>query len=134
MRLDARVTTYSIAEAAEVLGVSDDTARRWVDSGRLPADSTGGRLLVTGADLARVAEQTAGDPDATPRQHSSARNHLPGIVTRVVTDTVMAQVELQCGRYRLVSLLSREAVEEMGLEVGVRATASVKSTNVVVNR
>lgn len=134
MRLDERVTTYSIAEAAEVLGVSDDTARRWVDSGRLPANSSGGRLLVAGADLARVAEQTAGDPDVTPRHHSSARNHLPGIVTRVLTDTVMAQVELQCGPYRLVSLLSREAVEEMGLEVGVRATASVKSTNVVVNR
>ena len=117
-------------EAAELLGVSDDTVRRWAESGRLAtAKDSAGRQVVDGADLAALAQSLAEEP----RPNSgSARNRLRGIVTRVVKDGVMAQVELQAGRYRLVSLMSREAADELGLEPGVIATAVVKSTNVVV--
>jgi molybdopterin-binding protein len=130
------VTRYRVAEAAELLGVSDDTVRRWVDAGRLPADTEGGRTSVAGTDLAAVAEELADHPDREQTRASavSARNRLPGIVVRVVRDTVMAQVDLICGPYRLVSLMSTEAADELGLERGVRATASVKATNVVVER
>jgi molybdopterin-binding protein len=131
-----RVTSYRIAEVAEVLGVSDDTVRRWVDGGRLPARSEGGRTTVAGIEVARLAEELADHPDRDVTRASavSARNRLTGIVTRVVKDTVMAQVDLICGPYRLVSLMSAEAADELGLEPGVRAIASVKSTNVVVER
>jgi len=125
--------TYRIAEAAAVLGVSDDTVRRWIDSDRLRAHREGGGpAVIDGADLARVATQLGEPPEpgATP---SSARNRLTGIVTRVVRDTVMAQVEIQAGRFRVVSLMSREAADELGLEVGVRAVATVKATQVSVD-
>ncbi len=128
------MTTYRIAEAADVLGVSDDTVRRWIDQERLTARDMGGRLCIDGADLARAAEELAGEDDHVRSQQVSARNQFPGIVTRVVKDTVMAQVEMRCGTYRLVSLMSREAADELRLDVGVRAIASVKSTNVVVER
>ncbi|RBY96939.1 MerR family transcriptional regulator [Blastococcus sp. TF02-8] len=122
-------TSYRIAEAAALLGVSDDTVRRWIDAERLPVRREGGPAVIDGADLARVATQLrdAPAPGATP---SSARNRLTGIVTRVVRDTVMAQVELQAGPFRLVSLMSREAADELGLEPGVRAVATVKATQV----
>ena len=125
--------TYRIVEAAALLGVSDDTVRRWIDSDRLPAHRDGaGRAVVDGADLARLATQLreAPEPGTTP---SSARNRLTGIVTRVVRDTVMAQVEMQAGPFRVVSLMSREAADELGLEVGVRAVATVKATQVSVD-
>jgi len=129
MRHTSSVTTYRIAEAAELLGVSDDTLRRWVDQGRLRTTSDGGRSVVAGVDLAEHP-----DRDASRASAVSARNRLAGIVTKVTRDTVMAQVEMICGPYRLVSLMSSEAAEELGLEPGVRAIASVKSTNVVVER
>jgi len=130
------VRTYRIAEAAELLGVSDDTVRRWVDAGRVDARSEEGRTVIPGAGLAALAESLADHPDRerTRAASVSARNRLSGIVTRVVKDTVMAQVEMICGPYRLVSLMSAEAAEELGLEPGVSAIASVKSTNVVVER
>ncbi|MDH2414953.1 TOBE domain-containing protein [Nocardioides sp. CER19] len=129
------MTSYRIPEAAEVLGVSDDTVRRWIDAGRLTTESEGGRAVVPGGALAELAVSLADAPESVPRAGAvSARNRLPGIVTRVLKDTVMAQVELICGPYRLVSLMSSEAAEELGLEPGVRAIASVKSTNVVVER
>jgi molybdopterin-binding protein len=128
------VTTYRIAEAAELLGVSDDTVRRWIDGGRLAAHQEAGRNVVEGAELAALAETLAEHPDreSTRAAAVSARNRLAGIVTRVKKDTVMAQVELICGPYRLVSLMSAEAADELGLGPGVRAIASVKSTNVIV--
>jgi molybdopterin-binding protein len=124
---------YRIAEAAALLGVSDDTLRRWIDGDRLPARREGGGpAVVDGADLARFATglREAPEPGTTP---SSARNRLTGIVTRVVRDTVMAQVEIQAGPFRLVSLMSREAADELGLEIGVRAVATVKATQVSVD-
>ena len=130
------MTTYRIAEAAELLGVSDDTMRRWVEAGRIATARQDGRTVVEGAHLAALAASLADHPDreATRAASVSARNRIAGIVTRVVKDTVMAQVEMVCGPYRLVSLMSSEAADELGLEPGVRAIASVKSTNVVVER
>jgi molybdopterin-binding protein len=125
-----------MAEAARLLGVSDDTVRRWADSGRLQARvDDAGRRVVDGAELARFAEEHAHRPgllDAGPIVGASARNRFTGLVTRVVKDGVMAQVELQAGPFRVVSLMSAEAATELGLEPGVLAVASVKSTNVVV--
>jgi molybdopterin-binding protein len=128
------VPAYRIAEAAGLLGVSDDTVRRWIDSGRLPVSRDGGGPAhVDGADLARLAAQLREAPEPGTTRCSSARNRLTGIVTRVVRDTVMAQVEIQAGPFRLVSLMSREAADELGLDVGVRAVASVKATQVSVD-
>ena len=129
-----RVPTYRIAEAAELLGVSDDTLRRWVEAGRISATSTGGRSAVDGADLAALAAELADQPEPSRSSQVSARNRMTGLVTRVVKDQVMAQVEMICGPYRLVSLMSAEAATELGLEPGVTAIASVKSTNVIVER
>jgi molybdopterin-binding protein len=128
------VPNYRIREAAQLLGVSDDSLRRWADGGRLATSTdSAGRIVIDGAELARFAEQHAGPmPPIGPIGRESARNRFVGLVTRVVRDTVMAQVELQCGPYRVVSLMSREAADDLGLEPGVTAVASVKSTNVVV--
>ena len=128
---------FRMGEAATLLGVSDDTVRRWADTGRLAtARGAGGRLLVDGAELARFAvEAAAGSPSPVAPEliaAESARNHFRGIVTRVVRDTVMAQVEIQAGPHRVVSLMSREAADDLGLSPGVLAVAAVKSTNVVV--
>ncbi len=126
--------SYRIAEAAALLGVSDDTVRRWIDSDRLAATpGEGGPAQVDGADLARVAATLHEPPAPGTTRSSSARNRMPGIVTRVVRDTVMAQVEIKAGPFRLVSLMSREAADELGLDVGVRAVATVKATQVSVD-
>lgn len=128
------MTTYRIGEAAELLGVSVDTMRRWVDAGRLPAarDDNDHRTI-DGADLAGFARSQADEPDLGARR-SSARNRMRGIVTAIARDSVMAQVDIQAGPFRVVSLMSREAVDDLGLEVGSPATAVIKSTNVVVER
>lgn len=130
------MTDYRIAEAAEVLGVSDDTVRRWIDAGRVTTTTAAGRTVVRGADLAALAASLVDEAERerTRAGSVSARNRMAGIVTRVVKDTVMAQIEMVCGPYRVVSLMSAEAATELGLEPGVRAIASVKSTNVVVER
>ena len=123
-----------IAQVASLLGVSDDTVRRWIDQGRLAAQrDDANRLVVDGAAAAALAQDLAADTDHAldPGSHRrSARNHLTGIVTRIVSDTVMSQVELQCGAHRVVSLISTEAVQELDLEVGSIATAVIKATNV----
>jgi molybdopterin-binding protein len=130
------VPSYKLREAAQFLGVSDDTVRRWVDAGRLATTrDPSGRHIVDGAELARLAEDLAAAaprPDVQPVVLESARNRFTGLVTRVVRDSVMAQVEIQAGPHRLVSLMSREAADELELEPGVTAIAAVKSTNVVV--
>lgn len=136
MRHTVTMTDYRIPEAAEVLGVSPDTVRRWIDGGRLPSRTTGTRTVVPGSELASFAASLV---DETERERTggpavSARNRMAGIVTRVVKDTVMAQVEMVCGPHRIVSLMSAEAADELGLGPGARAIASVKSTNVVVER
>jgi molybdopterin-binding protein len=126
------VAQLRISDAAALLGVSPDTLRRWADAGRIATErDDAGRLAVQGADLARLAQQLA-DAPADGGARESARNRLTGIVTRVIRDAVMAQVDLQCGPFRVVSLMSREAADELGLEPGVVAVASVKSTHVVV--
>ena len=128
------MTQIRIPVAADLLGVSDDTMRRWVDGGRLTGSlDDAGRHCVDGAELAALAKEIA-DGDSLGEGNRSARNHLTGLVTRVVSDAVMSQVELQCGRFRIVSLISTEAVHELGLEVGVVATAVIKATNVTVER
>lgn len=124
---------YKIGQAAELLGVSVDTVRRWVDHGRLGAvRSVGGRRLIDGEALARFAVDltNAHEPDIVVGR--SARNRFPGIVTRVLKDGVTAQVEIQAGPHRVVSLMTREAADELGLAPGILAVAAVKSTNVVV--
>jgi molybdopterin-binding protein len=126
---------YRIREAAELLGVSDDTLRRWIDAGRVPVVDQSGRQAIDGAALAALAEEVAaaaGRPQPRPVVSESARNRFVGLVTRVVRDTVMAQVDIQSGPHRIVSLMSREAADDLGLEPGVLAVAAVKSTNVVI--
>jgi len=127
------MASYRIGQAAELLGVSVDTVRRWADSGRLATRrSTGGQRLIDGADLARFVATLAPAHEPEGISAQSARNRFAGIVTRVVKDTVAAQVEVQAGQYRVVSLMTREAADELGLAPGVLAVAAVKATNVVI--
>lgn len=125
---------FRLGQAAQLLGVSPDTVRRWADQGRLATVRTeGGQREIEGPELARLAVELGEDPPDDGRS-VSARNRFPGLVTRVVRDTVMAQVEIQAGPHRVVSLISAEAVDALGLEPGVPAVASIKSTNVIVER
>lgn len=124
---------YRLSEAAEVLGVSDDTVRRWADQGRFTITRTPtNTLAIDGIDLARLATEVADHPEHSHPRTTSARNRLRGIVTAVKRDEVMAQVEMCCGPYRVVSLMSREAADDLDLRPGRIAVASVKSTNVIV--
>jgi molybdopterin-binding protein len=124
--------SYRISQAARLLGVSADTVRRWADGGRLNVTrDEGGQRWVDGEQLAELAASFADDVEQGPVLHS-ARNRLTGIVTKVTRDTVMAQVEMAAGPFRLVSLISREAADELGLEPGVMATAVIKATNLTV--
>ena len=122
-----------VKDAAAFLGVSDDTVRRWIDAGLLVSEKDeGGRTVVDGLELARIAKQNAVLPPDPSNVGRSARNRFVGIVTDIVMDKVMAQVELQCGPHRVVSLISSEAVRDLGLELGSVAVAVVKATNVIV--
>lgn len=145
---------FRVSEAAALLGVSDDTIRRWADAGRLTlspgvatpsgksetsgasgTSGTAGPLSVDAAQLAAVAQELAAESAlaaAFPATKASARNRLTGIVTKVTKDGVMAQVEMQAGPFRIVSLMSREAADELELEPGSLAVASVKATTVVI--
>lgn len=128
------VPMLRIREAAELLGVSDDTIRRWIDDGALPTGSDqSGRKTVDGAALAAYSGRGAASAPKDPLSvASSARNRFAGLVTRVVTDTVMAQVEMRCGPFTVVSLMSSEAVRDLKLEPGSVAVAVVKATTVIV--
>ncbi|GAA0390806.1 helix-turn-helix transcriptional regulator [Streptomyces luteireticuli] len=127
--------SYTIGRAARLLGVSPDTVRRWADAGRIPtARDEQGKRLIDGTDLAAFSvalASEAGEDGDEPR--TSARNAFPGIITAVKLGDVVAQVEVQAGPHRLVSLLTREAVEELGLAVGREAVARVKATNVHID-
>ena len=122
-----------MGEAAGLLGVSADTVRRWIDNGSLDATRTvNGRRRIGGVALARFAQSLHEGVDPLVAKSESIRNHFTGIVTKVVKDKVMAQVELQAGPFRVVALVSLEAVDDMGLVPGVMASAVVKSTNVSI--
>ena len=122
-----------LGAAADVLGVSVDTVRRWADAGRLGSTRTdGGQREVDDADVARLVAERAEVRPEPVIVAQSARNRFAGIVTDVVKDKVMAKVEIQAGPHRIVSLMSREACDELGLKPGVAAIAAIKSTNVVV--
>lgn len=127
------MTQIRISQAAQLLGVSDDTVRRLIDQGVLDAEKDdAGRKVIAGADLAAYARDSATaaqDPSGIGR---SARNRLVGLVTSITQDTVMAQVEMQAGPHRVVSLISAEAVRDLDLAVGSLAVAVIKSTNVII--
>lgn len=127
------MTHYRISDAAHLLGVSDDTVRRWISAGTIAAfDDEAGRQVIAGVDLAERAKEIAVTPADPSHVGSSARNRMVGLVTGILKDSVMAQVELQCGPHRIVSLMSTEAVRDLELEVGSLAVAVVKSTMVIV--
>jgi molybdopterin-binding protein len=128
--------TFRIREAASLLGVSTDTLRRWADAGRIGTTTdASGRMAVEGTALAGLAQELAESADQEQNRMvvaSSARNRFSGLISRITRDSVMAQVEIQAGPHRFVSLLSREAADELGLEPGMLAVAAVKATNISV--
>lgn len=127
------MTHFRISEAAALIGVSDDTVRRWVSDGVLDAGADdAGRQTVTGASLARRALELAPAQDTTDPIRRSARNRFTGIVTAVQREGLVAQVELQCGPNRVVSLMTAEALDDLAIEVGSRATGIVKATTVII--
>jgi molybdopterin-binding protein len=127
------MTQIRIRDAASFLGVSDDTVRRWIEGGLLRSEKDeAGRVVVDSFAVAELARRNAVLPADPSEIGRSARNRLVGVVTEVVSDTVMAQVELQCGPHRIVSLMSSEAVRELGLEPGSIAIAVVKATTVMI--
>ena len=124
---------YRVGQAAELLGVSVDTLRRWASAGRIEATvAADGRRFYDGVELAKLAIAIAGDAAPDQPRAQSARNRFVGIVTRVVKDKVVAQVEIQAGPHRFVSLITREAADELKLAPGVVVDAVVKATNVGV--
>jgi molybdopterin-binding protein len=127
------VTTYRVGQVAELLGVSTDTVRRWADSGRLRMRRrSGGQRMIDGPDLARFLTETPRPAEPEFSVSESARNRFPGIVTQVDKEGLVAVVQIQAGPHRVVSLMTREAADELGLEPGDLAVGVVKATNVVV--
>lgn len=123
---------YRISTIANLLGVSDDTIRRWLDEDLIKAVTGSGPKRVDGASVARFLKERPTTARLGEEPNQSIRNHFQGLVIALKKDQVMSQVDLQCGPYRVVSLVSTEAVGELNLEVGSVATAQVKATNVSV--
>lgn len=122
-----------IGQAAELLGVSVETLRRWETAGRLKTErSAGGQRVVPATEVSRLRPSRKGEVEGRSRQ--SARNRFEGVVTRIEQDRVAAVVEVLAGPHRLVSLLTAEAIDDMELKVGDRAVCVVKATNVIVER
>jgi molybdopterin-binding protein len=129
----SRSTDIRIKDAADLLGVSDDTVRRWIDSGALAAaKDVSGRTVVAGEVLAAFARDYARAPSDPTQVESSARNRLVGLVTAVTSDAVMSEVEMQCGPFTVVSLMSSRSVQSLGIEPGRVAVAVIKATTVIV--
>lgn len=127
------MATYRTAQAAELLGVSPDTVRRWAESGRLASSvASDGRRTFNGEDLAEIAIATSASAKPKSPRAQSTRNRFVGIVTKVVKDKVVAQVEIQAGPHRFVSLITREAADELELSPGVVVDAVIKATSVSV--
>lgn len=127
------MTQFRVSEAAALLGVSDDTVRRWIDGGRLPAvRDHAGRWQVVGRDLAALAAEEAVPPEVPGLPASSASNRMAGLVTQVDRDGLLARVQIQAGPFQVVSVMAVEVVDELGLEPGSLAVASVPATHVVV--
>ncbi|QZS52573.1 TOBE domain-containing protein [Rhodococcus opacus] len=128
------MSPIQIKGAADLLGVSDDTVRRWIDNGNLPAiKDASGRTVLDGKDLAAFAHTHASPPPTDPQGvASSARNRFVGLVTKVTVDEVMSSVEMQCGPFTVVALTGSDAVRELGLEPGRVAVAVVEATTVIV--
>ncbi|AFM17040.1 DNA-binding protein, excisionase family [Mycolicibacterium chubuense NBB4] len=122
-----------VKDAAAILGVSDDTVRRWIDSGMLASHKDeSGRKVIAGDVLAAFAREHAAPPPDPLGVGSSARNRFVGLVTKVTADQVMCEVQMQCGPFTVVSLMSTESANQLGLEPGVLAVAVIKATNVIV--
>ncbi len=122
-----------IGEAAEALGISTDTLRRWIEGGRVTASRTsGGQRAVARTEVNRLLSERRRTGGDRPIVAQSARNRFPGIVLSVKADGVAAVVEVQAGPHRLVSLLTAEAVEELDLRPGSEVVCVVKATNVIV--
>lgn len=126
------MTQIRVREAAQFLGVSNDTVRRWIDDGTLTSTKSAGVTVLDGLELATLARDRAVLPEDPSNMASSARNRFVGLVTEVVTDKVMAKVELQCGQHRVVSLMSADAVKELGIKPGGVAVAVIKATTVII--
>jgi molybdopterin-binding protein len=122
-----------LGEAAEILGVSPETVRRWADDGRLPAErSGGGQRMVRRTDVNRLLAERRRAGQERPIVAQSARNRFPGVVTRIERDGLVGLIEIQAGPHRVVSLMTAEAVDELGLRVGSEVVGVVKATNVIV--
>jgi len=124
--------SYRISEAAELLGVSDDTVRRWIDSGRLTSTPSAGPQSVEGKALAELAIEIAKELPDERKSQVSSRNRFVGLVTRVDIQGVAAIIEIQSGSNHLVSMITADSARALQLEVGSKAVASVKSTDVVI--
>ena len=123
--------TYRIGEAAKTLGVRVETLRRWEGEGKLTVERTpGGQRVVPAAEVARLLSERQ---DRRPIAAGSARNRFPGVITEIKRDTLSATVEIQAGPHRILAFITREAVDQLGLEVGMEAVATVKATSVMVN-
>lgn len=129
----ARGDQVRIGRAAEMLGVTVDTVRRWAESGRLKVTrSSGGQRLVPMDEVTRLIAERRQAATDRPIVAQSARNRFAGVVTRIEKDRIAAVVEILAGPHRLVSLMTAEAVDDMGLDVGDEAVAVIKATNVIV--